>query len=128
MRIPWINASYSASLFDGRGKFILSTYFILSPCGDISMTPTPAPEFLLEPSKYMVHVPEVSGADGIWASIQSTRKSGRTWDFMAVRLTYVIPLGPSSMAHCDTRPVASGFVSMLFNGASGTTIIGCSMK
>ena len=30
MRIPCINASYSASLFDGRGKFILNMYFILS--------------------------------------------------------------------------------------------------
>src|SRR3954452_516226 len=85
IRIPCRSASYSASLFDGSGKFIRRTYFILSCLSDIRTTPAPAPVLLLDPSKYIVQEPDMSGREGSWASVQSTRKSGSTWDLMPFR-------------------------------------------
>src|SRR3954454_24647024 len=64
IRIPCRSASYSASLFDGSGKFIRNTYLILSRWGDIRITPVPAPVLLLELSKYIVQEPDMSGREG----------------------------------------------------------------
>ena len=50
---PIIKASYSASLFEAV-NYIRRIYFSLSPWGDVSMTPAPAPSFLLDPSKCIV--------------------------------------------------------------------------
>src|SRR3954462_5369156 len=58
--MSWMRASYSASLLEAR-NFIQRTYFILSPCGDVSMTPAPAPASRLEPSKCIVHDCVMSG-------------------------------------------------------------------
>src|SRR3954465_6336671 len=72
IRIPCRSASYSASLFDGCGKSIRKTYFILSRWGDIRTTPEPALVFLLDLSKYIVQEPDISGRAGSCASVQST--------------------------------------------------------
>jgi hypothetical protein len=45
--------------------FILRIYLVLSPYGEISTTPAPAPVLLFNPSKYIVQDPDMSGAAGI---------------------------------------------------------------
>ena len=59
--IPWIRASYSAALLDAFFQFILSTYIMLSPLGDVNMTPVLAPSFRFDPSKYMVQLFDICG-------------------------------------------------------------------
>src|SRR3954467_14644599 len=55
MHMPWSSASYSASLFEALLKLIWSSYLSLAPLGEISTTPAPAPCFLFDPSKNIVH-------------------------------------------------------------------------
>jgi hypothetical protein len=50
-------------------------YFSLSPCGDISTTPAPAPSTLLDPSKYIVQTLERSGGPVFYNSSHSAVKS-----------------------------------------------------
>src|SRR5664279_3796806 len=85
IRMPCSNASYSASLLEALGKFIWSTYRSLSPFGDVSTTPTSAPSFLFEPSKYIVQELDRSGGVGVWSSTHSAQKSATTCDLSALR-------------------------------------------
>jgi hypothetical protein len=126
--IPWSRASYSASLLEAWGKLILSTYFNLSPCGDIRTTPAPAPWTLFYPSKYIVHTLDRSGGPVFCNSSHSALKSGKTCDLIAFHFSYVISRGDNSIPHKETCPVAEGLFNMLDSGASLTTIIGCTAK
>jgi hypothetical protein len=84
--IPCSRALYSASLLEAFGKFNCKTYRILSPLGEMSTTLAPAPCALFEPSKYMEEL-DISGGPGVWISVHSAMKSGRTCDLMALRLS-----------------------------------------
>jgi hypothetical protein len=103
-------------------------YFSLSPVGDIRTTLAPAPWILLEPSKYIVHTLDKSGGPVLCNSNHSAVKSGKIWDLIAFLFSYVMSKGDNSIPHRETRPVAEGLFSMLDNGASLTTMIGCTMK
>jgi hypothetical protein len=91
--MPCNKALYSASLLDAHGKIIRSTYFSLSPCGDISTTPAPAPLTLLDPLKYIVQTLDRSGGPVFCNSSHSAMKSGKTWDLMAFLFSYVMSKG-----------------------------------
>jgi hypothetical protein len=91
--VPCNRASYSASLFDAYGKLIRNIYFSLSPCGHISITPTPAHSTLLDPSKYIVHTLDKSGGPVFCNSRHSAVKSGKICDFMPFLFSYVISRG-----------------------------------
>jgi hypothetical protein len=116
IRMPCRTASYSALLFEGFAKHIRKTYRILSPCGDTRTTPAPAPKTCLEPSTYIVHEFDRSGSSGICASVHSAMKSGRTCDLIADYRWYVISHGPRVIPQSETRPIASGLLSMLETG------------
>jgi hypothetical protein len=124
--VKWTyQASYSASLLEACGKLILSTYFNLSPCGDIRTTPAHVPWTLFDPSKYIVHTLDRSGGLVFCSSSHSAVKSGNTWDLIAFRFSYVMSRGDNSIPHKETRPVVVGLLSILDSGASLTTMIGC---
>jgi hypothetical protein len=115
-------ASYSASLFDVCGKLIRSTYFNLSPHGDISTTPAPAPSTLLDLSKYIVYTLDKLGGPVLCNSSHSVLKSGRICDLMAFLLSYVMSKGEILIPHKETCPVASRLFNMFDKGASLTTM------
>jgi hypothetical protein len=50
-----VRASYSAPLFDAR-KCSRTRHSMRMPRGEMKTRPTPAPSFMTEPSKYMIHV------------------------------------------------------------------------
>src|SRR3954465_11117126 len=106
MRMPWISASYSASLFDALLKLIWRTYLSLVPLGEISTTAAPAPCCLFDPSKNIVHELDKSGGAGVWTSVHSTRKSRSTWALIVVGCLNYRSRGLSSTFHSATRPVA----------------------
>jgi hypothetical protein len=126
--IPWSSASYSASLLEACGKLILSTYFNLSPCGDIRTTPAHASWTLFDPSKYIVHTLDRSGGLVFYNSSHSAVKSGKTCDLIAFHFSYVMSMGDNSIPHKETCPVAKGLFNILDSGASLTTMIGCTVK
>src|ERR1041385_8324677 len=126
MRMPWNSASYSASLFEALLQLIWSTYLSLALLGEISTTPVPAPCCLFDPSKNIVHELDRSGGAGVCTSVHSTRKSGSTWDLIAVGCLNCRSHGMSSMFHSATRPVAPGLLRMSASGALLTIVIGCS--
>src|ERR1044071_8254885 len=126
MRMPWSSASYSASLLEAWLKLIWRTYLSFVPLGETRTTPAPAPCYLLDPSKNIVHEFDRSGGPGVWTSVHSTRKSGRTWSLIAVGCLNCRSRGLSSMFHPVTRPVAPGLLRMFVSGALLTIVIGCS--
>src|SRR3954471_20152674 len=130
MRMPWSNASYSASLLEAWLKLLWRTYLSFVPLGEASTTPAPAPCCLLDPSKNIVHELDRSGGGGagVWTYVHSTRKSGSTWALIAVGCLNYRSRGLSSMFHSATRPVAPGLLSMSASGALLTIVIWCSSK
>jgi hypothetical protein len=61
-------------------------------------------------------------------SSHSAVKSGKTCDLIAFLFSYVMSMGDNSIPHKETRHVAEGLFNMFDNGASLTTIIGCTAK
>jgi hypothetical protein len=55
-------------------------------------------------------------------------KSGRIYDLIAFRFSYVMSRGDSSIPYKEIRPVAEGLFNILDSGASLTTMIGCTTK
>jgi hypothetical protein len=100
----------------------------LSPCGEIRSTPAPAPWILFEPSKYIVQTLDKSGGPALCNSSHSAVKSGKIYDLIAFRFSYVMSRGDNSIPHKETRPVAEGLFNILESGASLTTMIGCTAK
>src|SRR3954466_13889157 len=82
IRRPCRRASYSAALLDSV-YIIWSTYWTVSPVGDVKTTPAPSPANILEPSKCMIQFEYVSYSLGSSASVHSAMKSARTCDLMA---------------------------------------------
>src|SRR3954467_1206541 len=79
MRMPWSSASYSSSLLEALLKLICRTYLSLVPLGEISTTPAPAPCYLLDPSKNIVHELDMSGGAGVWTSVHSHQE---VWEYL----------------------------------------------
>src|SRR3990170_7268198 len=106
IRRPCNKASYSAALLESVYN-IWSTYWTVSPVGDVRTTPAPKPASILEPSKCMTQLEYMPYSLGSSAFVHSATKSASTWDLMAHRGLYVMSNGRSSMAHLVIRPVAS---------------------
>src|SRR3954463_8814402 len=121
--MPWIRASYSATLFDAA-KWIGSTYLSLSPLGEVRTIPAPSPDNILEPSKCICQNWESGHGGSYWVSAQSTRKSARAWDLTAVRGSYWMPWVAISMAHFATLPDASRLPMISASGAELMNVIG----
>jgi hypothetical protein len=85
---PRMTASYSVVLLvhlsDLSVNLRCATYLYLIPEGDVMITATFAPAWHHAPSQWMVQIVSLlcwCGSEGL---LQSTIKSAKTWDFIAV--------------------------------------------
>jgi hypothetical protein len=88
LRRPRITASYSNILFvhlsDSRAKLRRAAYLCLIPAREVTIAATPAPAWHHAPSQWMVQTFSVLGSGCVTGPVQSTTKSARTCDLMAV--------------------------------------------
>src|SRR3954465_3567695 len=122
IRRPCRWASYSAALLESVYN-IWSTYWTVSPVGDVRTTPAPGPASILEPSKCMIQLEYVSYSLGSSAFVHSATKSASTCDLMARRGLYVMSNGRSSIAHLAIRLGGARLFIMSLSGTSEATVI-----
>jgi hypothetical protein len=110
-----MTASYSAILLvhlsDSKAKLRRATYLYLTPMGDVIIAAAPAPAWHHAPSQWMVHT--FSG-DSSWCHvgpIQSTMKSARTCDLIAVLGSKVMWYPESLATHLAIQMDASVFLN-----------------
>jgi hypothetical protein len=88
LRRPRMTASYSAILLvhlsDSKAKLGHAAYLCLTPVGEVMTVATPAPAWHHAPSQWIVHTFSADGSGCVIGPIQSTMKSARTCDLMAV--------------------------------------------
>jgi hypothetical protein len=84
----------------------------------------PAPDFISDPSKYMVQSSGCIGAVSNWVSTHSARKSAKTWDFMAFRGANESVSPMSSTAHFAILHEASRHWMISPRGKDDTTVTG----
>jgi hypothetical protein len=83
-----MTASYSAILLvhlsDSKPKLRRAAYLCLTPVGEVMTTAAPAPAWHHASSQWMVHTFSADVSDCVIGPVQSTMKSTRTCDLMAV--------------------------------------------
>jgi hypothetical protein len=83
-----MTASYSTMLFvhlsDSRAKLRRAAYLCLTPAGEVMTAAAPAPAWHHAPSQWIVQTLSVNGSGYVIGPVQSTTKSARTCDLMAV--------------------------------------------
>jgi hypothetical protein len=83
-----MTASYSAMLFvhlsDSRAKFKCAAYLCLTPAGEVMTAAAPAPAWHQAPSQCIVQTFSADGSGYVIGPVQSTTKSARTCDLIAV--------------------------------------------
>ena len=88
LRRPRMTASYSAMLFvhlsDSRAKLRRAAYLCLTPAGEVMTAAAPAPAWRHAPSQWIVQTFYAEGSGCVIGPVQSTTKSARTCDLMAV--------------------------------------------
>jgi hypothetical protein len=88
LRRPRMTASYSAMLLvhlsDSKAKLRRAAYLCLTPVGEVMTTAAPAPAWHHAPSQWIVHTFSTDRSGCVISPVQSTTKSARTCDLMAV--------------------------------------------
>jgi hypothetical protein len=88
LRRPRMTASYSAMLLvhlsDSKAKLRRAAYLCLTHVGEVMTAAAPAPAWHHAPSQWIVHTFSVDGSGCVVGPVQSTTKSARTCDLMAV--------------------------------------------
>jgi hypothetical protein len=83
-----MTASYSAMLFvhlsDSRVTLRRAAYLCLTPVGEVMTAAAPAPAWHHAPSQWIVQTFSADGSSCVIGPVQSTMKSARTCDLMAV--------------------------------------------
>src|SRR5688572_32827761 len=94
LRMPRMTASYSAILLvhlsDSKAKLRRAAYLCLTPVGEVITAAAPAPAWHHAPSQWMVHTFSADVSGCVIGPVQSTMKSARTCDLMAVLGSKVI--------------------------------------
>jgi hypothetical protein len=94
LRRPRMTASYSATLLvhlsDSKAKLRRAAYLCLTPVGEVMTAAAPVPAWHHAPSQWMVHTFSADVSDCVIGPFQSTMKSARTCDLMAVLGSKVI--------------------------------------
>jgi hypothetical protein len=94
LRRPRMTASYSAILLvhlsDSRAKLRRAAYLCLTHAGEVMTVAAPAPAWHHAPSQWMVHTFSAVVSGCVIGPVQSTMKSARTCDLMAVLGSKVI--------------------------------------
>jgi hypothetical protein len=89
-----MTASYSATLLvhlsDSKAKLRRAAYLCLTPVGEVMTAAAPVPAWHHAPSQWMVHTFSADVSDCVIGPFQSTMKSARTCDLMAVLGSKVI--------------------------------------
>jgi hypothetical protein len=115
LRRPRITASYSAMLFvhlsDSRAKLRRVAYLCLMPVGDVIIAAMPAPAWHHAPSQWMDQTFSEGSSCCRAGPVQSTMKSARTCDLIAVLGSKVMWYSESSATHLAIRTDASGFLN-----------------
>src|SRR5687768_14527326 len=96
-------------LSDSRAKLRRAAYLCLTLVGDVMIAAAPAPAWHHVPSQWMVHTFSEGSSCCRAGPIQSTMKSTRTCDLIAVLGSKVIWYSESSAAHLAIQTDASGF-------------------
>ena len=88
LRRPRMIASYSATLLvhlsDSKAKLSRAAYLCLTPMGEVMTAAAPALAWHHAPSQWIVHTFSADGSGCVIGPVQSTTKSARTCDLMAV--------------------------------------------
>jgi hypothetical protein len=83
-----MTASYSAILLvhlsDSKAKLRHAAYLCLTPVGEVMTAAAPAPAWHHAPSQWIVHTFSADVSGCVIGPVQSTTKSARTCDLMAV--------------------------------------------
>jgi hypothetical protein len=83
-----MTASYSSILFvhlsDSRAKLRRAAYLCLTPTGEVMTAAAPAPTWHHAPSQCIVQTFSTDWSGCVAGPVQSTTKSARTCDLMAV--------------------------------------------
>jgi hypothetical protein len=91
---PRMTASYSATLLvhlsDSKAKLSRAAYLCLTPMGEVMTVAAPTPTWHHAPSQWMVHTFSADVSGCVIGPVQSTMKSARTCDLMAVLGSKVI--------------------------------------
>jgi hypothetical protein len=94
LRRPRMTASYSATLLvhmsDSKANLRRAAYLCLTPVGDVMTAAAPAPAWHHASSQWMVHTFSAGPSGCVIGFVQSTMKSVRTCDLMAVLGSKVI--------------------------------------
>jgi hypothetical protein len=115
LRSPKMTASYSAMLLvhlsDSRAKLRRAAYLYLMPVGDVMIAAALAPAWHHAPSQRMVQTFSECSCCGPTSHVQSTMKSAKTCDLIAVLCSKVMWYPESSAAHFAILADASGFLN-----------------
>jgi hypothetical protein len=115
LRRPRMTVSYSAMLLvhlsNSRANLRRATYLCLTPVGDVIIAAAPAPACHHAPSQWMVHTFSEGSSCCRAGPVQSTMKSTRTCDLIAVLGSKVMWYSESSAAHLAIRTDASRFLN-----------------
>jgi hypothetical protein len=91
---PRITTSYSAILLvhlsDSKAMLRRAAYLCLTPVGEVMTASAPAPAWHYAPSQWIVHTFSADVSDCVIGPVQSTMKSAKTCDLMAVLGSNVI--------------------------------------
>jgi hypothetical protein len=94
LRRPRMMALYSAILLvhlsDSKAKLSHAACLCLTPMGEVMTAAAPAPAWHHAPLQWMVHTFSADVSDCVIGPVQSTMKSARTCDLMAVLGSKVI--------------------------------------
>jgi hypothetical protein len=83
-----MTTSYSAILLvhlsESKAKLRHAAYLCLTPVGEVMTAAAPAPAWHHASSQWIVHTFSANGSSCVIGPVQSTTKSARTYDLMAV--------------------------------------------
>jgi hypothetical protein len=115
LRRPRMMASYSAILLvhlsDSKAKLRHAAYLYLTHVGDVIIAAAPTLAWHHAPSQWMVHTFSGDSSCCHVGLVQSTMKSARTCDLIAVLCSKVMWYPESSAAHLAIQTDASGFLN-----------------
>jgi hypothetical protein len=98
-------------LLDSRAKLRHAAYLYLTPVGDVIITAAPAPAWHHAPSQWMVQTYFECSCCGPMGPVQSTMKSAKTCDLIAVLGSKMMWYPDCSAAHFAILADASGFLN-----------------
>jgi hypothetical protein len=115
LRRPRMTASYFAMLLvhlsDFRAKLRRAAYLYLTPTGDVIIAAAPAPAWHHAPSQWIIQIVYECSCCGPTGPVQSTMKSAKTCNLIAVLGSKLMLYPDSSAAHFAILADTSRFLN-----------------